>query len=60
MTPSELKEARRKLGLSSVQLATLLGVHPQSVRRMESGSRVIQPTTERLIRAYVDGYRPHN
>lgn len=63
MTPTELKEARRKLGLSVKQMATLLGVHPIQVRRMEldeslASHRPVMPTTERLIRAWLDGYRP--
>lgn len=61
----ELKEARRKLGLSVAQMAAMLGVKDQHVRRMESApdlesARPVNGTTERLIRAYLDGYRPKN
>ena len=63
MTPTELKEARQSLGLSVRQMAELLETDPQSVRRMEmsherSTHRFPPPRVERLIRAYLDGYRP--
>jgi DNA-binding transcriptional regulator YiaG len=63
VTPTQLKEARRKLGLSSSQMARALGIGPEAVRRLEmtSGkptSRAVTPTTQRLIQAYLDGYRP--
>lgn len=63
MTPTELKEARRKLGLSTAQLATLLDTDPQTIRRMEQRPdaktfRNPAPRMLRLLRAYLDGYRP--
>jgi transcriptional regulator with XRE-family HTH domain len=63
MTPKQFKEARRKLGLSVSQMAKALGVSDMQIRRMQiapdKGShREVQPTTEKLIRAYLDGYRP--
>ena len=44
-------------------MAGMLGVTPVQVRRMELGPdksihRPVTGTTERLIRAYLDGYRP--
>lgn len=62
MTPSELKQARRSLGLSLSQMARMLGYDgahgAQQVRRMESGERAIRGAQARLLEAYVDGYRP--
>lgn len=63
MTPTELKEARRKLGLSAPQMAAMLGLGYGNYRHMEMApgkttSRPVMPTTERLILAYLDGYRP--
>jgi DNA-binding transcriptional regulator YiaG len=63
MTPTELKEARQSLGLSVSQLADLLETDAQSIRRMEmphdrSTHRFPAPRMQRLIEAYLDGYRP--
>ncbi|WP_290687612.1 MULTISPECIES: helix-turn-helix domain-containing protein [unclassified Haematobacter] len=63
MTPSEIKSAREKLGLTVAQFAALLETDPQTVRRMEiseTASTFRRPAVrmERLIRAYSEGYRP--
>jgi len=63
MTPSEFRSAREALGLNSVQLAALLGVTPLQVRRMQvpadlPTNRPIHPSTERLMQALLDGWRP--
>lgn len=63
MTPTELKEARHMLGLSVADLARLLDTDAQSIRRMEQSEsastfRRPAPRMIRLIRAYLDGYRP--
>ena len=63
MTPAQIKEARQSLGLSVADLARLIDTDPQTVRRMEydetaSTHRAPAPRMVRLIRAYVDGYRP--
>ena len=65
MTPKELKQARQSLGLSSSQLAALLDTDPQTIRRMEQREtattfRRPAPRMMRLLRAYLDGYRPHD
>jgi len=62
LTPTALKEARHTLGLTLAELAPLLGYEgvngARLVRRMESGDRTIRPAQARLVRAYLDGYRP--
>lgn len=63
MTPAELKSARQHLGLTQAELARLLDTDPQTVRRMEldpeaSTFRRPAPRMERLLAAYLDGYRP--
>jgi DNA-binding transcriptional regulator YiaG len=65
MTPAEFRAARQSLGLSVNQMAALLEVRPVHVRKMEldeslPSNRRVMPITEKLVRAYVDGYRPHN
>lgn len=63
MNPSDIKQARQSLGLSTAQLASLLDTDPQTVRRMEQRPdaktfRSPAPRMLRLLRAYLDGYRP--
>lgn len=63
MTPLKIKEARHKLGLSAPQVAALLDTDPQTIRRMEQSEtantfRSPAPRMVRLLRAYLDGYRP--
>lgn len=63
MTPAEIKAVRQWLGLTVSQLAVLLDTDPQTIRRMEQSEtantfRKPAPRMVRLIRAYLDGYRP--
>lgn len=63
MKPQDIKQARHTLGLSVAQLAALIETDPQTVRRMEQredASTFRRPAARmaRLIRAYLDGYRP--
>lgn len=62
MTPDELKTARARLGLTGAQLGHLLGYAPTGARfRVSEMERGVQPVTKtigRLVRAYLEGYRP--
>ena len=63
MTPAEIKQARLRLGLSQAQLGHLLDTDRQSIYRMELPEgrlthRKPAPRMVRLLRAYLDGYRP--
>lgn len=62
MTPDELKQARRKLGLTLEQMATMLGYQGVQRRQMaydlESGRKPIREPQRRLVEAYLEGYRP--
>lgn len=64
MTTSELKEARRKLGLTLDQMADMLGYEGESghsqVHHMETGRRTIRGAQRRLVEAYLSGYRPED
>lgn len=65
MTPAEIKHSRHRLGLSCEQLSKLLDTDPQTIRRMEqreeaSTFRKPAPRMVRLIRAYLEGYRPND
>jgi hypothetical protein len=58
MTPAEIKQARQSLGLSAVQMAPLLGYGAASrVYEIET-SKQAGAAVVRLLRAYLDGYRP--
>lgn len=62
MTPTDLIEARRRLGLTLSQLATVLGYEGERRRQMmddlETGRRRIREPQRRLVEAYLSGYRP--
>lgn len=63
MTPEEIKAVRQWLGITVSQLAVLLDTDPQTIRRMEQSEtantfRKPAPRMVRLLRAYLDGYRP--
>lgn len=63
MEPDDLKKARLELGLTFEQMAAMLETDKQTVQRMEmqadrSTSRKPAIRMERLIEAYIDGWRP--
>jgi transcriptional regulator with XRE-family HTH domain len=62
MTPAEIKEARRKLGLTLEQMARMLGYQGSQLRQMqydlETGRRPVREPQRRLVEAYLAGYRP--
>ena len=63
MTPDQIKLARKCLNLSTSQLAHVLETDAQTIRRMEmqpdrSTHRPLAARMQRLIKAYLAGYRP--
>lgn len=60
MTPSEFKEARRKLGLSSADIGYILNTDPRTIRKWEdeSGTRPPNPIACRVLEWMLGGYRP--
>ena len=64
MTPAEFQQARQSLGLPAPDLARLLGISPprgvQTFSDWVTGKRNIDPARARLLRAYLDGYRPED
>lgn len=63
MSPEQITEARQTLRLSQSQLADLLETDKSTIRKMEfpdNAAQHRQPARRmvRLIRAYLDGYRP--
>lgn len=58
MTPVEFKQARQTLRLTAAELARIMGYgHRSRVFNIESAG-VVPPQAARLMRAYLDGYRP--
>ncbi len=60
MTPTQFKQARRKLGLSATQLGHILNSDPRTVRRWESedDARPVNPIAMQVMQWMLDGYRP--
>jgi transcriptional regulator with XRE-family HTH domain len=59
MTPAEIKAGLKSLGLNQTQAAALLGYGNKSrVSEIETGKRNPSEAVVRLLRAYLDGYRP--
>ena len=62
MTPDQLARARKRLGLTLKQAADMLGYQgaqaKSQVHHLETGRREIRPAQQRLIEAYLSGYRP--
>ena len=61
MTPAELLEGREKLGLTQRALEAIMGYRDRkggTISDMECGRTQIDPRAARLLRAYLDGYRP--
>lgn len=59
---NKIRQARHKLDLSLHGMATMLGYTGAHRRNMmhdlETGRRSLRPAQERLLDAYLSGYRP--
>ncbi len=61
MTPTEFKEARKSLGLNQSEMAAMLGYGASArISEIENGKMEPSETVLRLLRAYLDGYRPRD
>lgn len=62
MTPEDIRSARRILGLTTTEMARLLGYEGTSaagqISHHEAGRRRVRPAQRRLVEAYLSGYRP--
>ncbi len=62
MSPNEIRAARAALGLSLDKMAAMLGYdgayRKDQMHKLEIGARDLRPVQERLLRAYLSGYRP--
>lgn len=59
MTPEQFREARKYLGLTQAQAAAMLGYGAAPrISEIERGVERPSDTVCRLLRAYLDGYRP--
>ena len=53
VTPTAMRRLRKQLGLTQSRFATLVGVHLVTVKKWETGTLGMKPTTEKLIRLLV-------
>lgn len=61
MTPTDIRAARQRLGLSQEQMALMLGYSARyTVSDIERGTKNPSPAAVRLLQAYIDGYRPND
>lgn len=64
MQPDQIKEARLSLGLTQSELGRMLGYQGANIRvqmdDLETGRRPLRGCQERLLRAYLEGYRPQD
>jgi transcriptional regulator with XRE-family HTH domain len=65
MTPDQIRKARISLKLTQQQMADMLDTDRQSITRMEmqpdaATHRGMPARAERLIKAYISGYRPED
>lgn len=63
MTPDDVRNARRALGMTQHQLATALRMGTdgkRAVRRWEAGDRPISGPASVAIEAMLDGWRPEH
>ena len=62
MEPNDIRRARLALGLSQAELGRMLGYQGAHIRvqmeDLETGQKPLRGCQERLLRAYMDGYRP--
>lgn len=58
LTPEEIRFMRKYLGWSQIDFAKRMGVTPESASRWESGSVLMAPTAERLLRLMVMTVEP--
>jgi ribosome-binding protein aMBF1 (putative translation factor) len=59
VTPAELTQAREALGLSQVELAQQLGVHPTMVNRWERGRAKMAPYLHLALERLADTLVKH-
>ena len=58
MHPSEVRALRKRLGLTQVKFAELLGVSALTVKRWEAGTQAMREPIDRLIRLLTDKQPP--
>jgi len=58
MTPTQFIAARKALNASVNEMAALLNTDSRTIRRYEDGTRTPSGSTQRLVEALLDGWRP--
>lgn len=61
MNGQQIKTYRKQLGLTQAQLAALMGYSNKTyVSQIETGVRDMSEQGQRLLKAYISGYRPED
>lgn len=58
MTADEVKRLRRRFGLTQVAFAKLVGTHPVTVSKWETGAWAVGPQSSRLMALLAKTQRP--
>ena len=59
MDGQQIRDARKYLGLTQTQFSEVMGMTDKSyISKLESGAVNLGRTSQRLLQAYLDGYRP--
>ncbi len=58
MPPANIRDLRRRLGLTQAAFAVWLGITREHVHRLEAGKETAGPVLSRLLDAIHQGYRP--
>ena len=61
LTGEDVTSAREALGFTQEELAAVMGYGNKArVSELERGMHKLSPAAERLLRAYLNGYRPED
>lgn len=58
LVPAEIRYLRKHLGWSQADFAAVMGVHPSTVSRWETGAQTMEAANDRLLRLLVHTQRP--
>jgi len=58
MTPELIRDCLAQLALTQTAAAKMLGISKEQMYRIVHGKRDPNEAVQRLLRAYMDGYRP--
>lgn len=57
MTPNEIKQARKEMGMTQAKLATFMGIGTRKIERWEAGHNPISSEGATLLRMLLEQHR---